>query len=326
MGYSIGIGLTNNCNLDCAHCYRPTGQIYNLSLDQIKTICASVPVDAMGMGTGENYMHPQFVEIVDYVSGQGIKLTMASNGYSLNHMPEGTLRAFHDVELSIDFATEREQDLFRGPGNWRDVHAAIERCRGLGIEVSILTTLMSVNYHQMEEMVALARSVGTNLRVNVYQPVNTDDYRLSYGQFWEAYRRLFGAGQLVSCSEPVVRAALGLDAFSPCGRQSIRFTPTGRVIPCVYWPGDSLTIENVPSLGEGILQTREFERARQVPPAAADCPCQGGCASRRALSGVLDRHDEYCPWVRGDPMHLDVTWAPQKDLPRGKNVCTTIVT
>ena len=27
MGYSIGIGLTNNCNLDCAHCYRPTGQV-----------------------------------------------------------------------------------------------------------------------------------------------------------------------------------------------------------------------------------------------------------------------------------------------------------
>jgi MoaA/NifB/PqqE/SkfB family radical SAM enzyme len=156
--------------------------------------------------------------------------------------------------------------------------------------------------------------------------VNTDDYRLSYEQFWEAYRRLFGAGQLVSCTEPVVRAVLGQDAFSPCGRHSIRFTPTGRVIPCVYWPGESLTIEDVPALGEGILQTREFELARQVPPSAAGCRCQGGCASRRALSGLLDRHDEYCPWVRGDELYLDVTWAPQKDLPRGKNVCTTIVT
>jgi hypothetical protein len=74
------------------------------------------------------------------------------------------------------------------------------------------------------------------------------------------------------------------------------------------------------------LQTREFELARQVPPSAAGCRCQGGCASRRALSGLLDRHDEYCPWVRGDELYLDVTWAPQKDLPRGKNVCTTIVT
>jgi len=325
MGYSIGIGLTNNCNLDCAHCYRPTDQVYNLSLDQVKTICAALPVDAMGMGTGENYMHPQFVEIVDYLSQAGIKLTMASNGYSLNQMPEATLRAFHDVEVSIDFATEEEQDRFRGSGNWRDVHAAIERCQQAGIEVSILATLMSANYDQMEDLVGLARRVGTNLRVNAYQSVNTDAYRLSYEQFWEAYRRLFRAGQLVSCSEPVVRAALGQDAFSPCGHNSVRFTPAGRVIPCVYWPGESLTLADVPALGEGILQTREFELARQVPPSAADCPCQGGCASRRALSGQLDGHDEYCPWVRGDEIQLDVTWAPLKDLPRGKNVCTTIV-
>ena len=71
MGYSIGIGLTNDCNLDCAHCYRPTDQVYNLSLDQIKTICDSLPVDAMGMGTGENNLHPQFLEIVDYLCRAG---------------------------------------------------------------------------------------------------------------------------------------------------------------------------------------------------------------------------------------------------------------
>ena len=27
MGYSVGIGLTNDCNLACAHCYRDTGQV-----------------------------------------------------------------------------------------------------------------------------------------------------------------------------------------------------------------------------------------------------------------------------------------------------------
>jgi MoaA/NifB/PqqE/SkfB family radical SAM enzyme len=326
MGYSVGIGLTNDCNLNCAHCYRPTDQVYCLTLDEVKTICQSLPVDAMGLGTGENSLHPQFLEIVEYLRGQGIVLTMASNGYSLNTLPDEVLGAFHDVEVSIDFAAEREQDLFRGRGNWRDVHAAIERCRRLGIEVSILATLMNTNYDQMGDLVGLARSVGTNLRVNVYQSVNTASFRLSYEQFWDAYRRLFASALLVSCTEPVVRAVLGLDpVFSPCGRHSIRFTPQGRVVPCVYWPGGSLTIADVPRLGAGILDTPEFQRARQVPPSAKDCSCQGGCASRRALSGELDQHDEYCPWVRGDEIHLEVQMAPQKDLPRGKNVCTTIV-
>jgi MoaA/NifB/PqqE/SkfB family radical SAM enzyme len=327
MALSVGIGLTNDCNLNCAHCYRPTDQVYCLTLDQIKTICQHLPVSAMGMGTGENGLHPQLPEIVAYLRDRGIKLTMASNGYSLNTLPDECLTAFHDVEVSIDFATEREQDLFRGPGNWRDVHAAIARCQALGIEVSILTTMMDANYDQLDDLVRLARSVRANLRVNVYQPVQTDRFRLSYEQFWEGYRRLFASAQLVSCSEPVVRAVLGLGpAVSPCGHQSVRFTPQGQVIPCVYWPRSSLTIEDVPRLGERILDTPEFRLAREVPPSARDCLCQGGCASRRALAGNLDQHDPYCPWVRGEEIHLEVEMAPQKDLPRGRNVCTTIVT
>jgi MoaA/NifB/PqqE/SkfB family radical SAM enzyme len=326
MAYSIGIGLTNDCNLGCAHCYRPTDQTYCLTLEQVQAICQHLPVSAMGMGTGENALHPQFLEIVDYLRDQGIKLTMASNGYSLNTIPEGYLAAFHDVEVSIDFPTEQQQDLFRGRGNWRDVHAAIVRCQGMGIEVSILATMMNTNYDQMDGLVGLARSLGVNLRVNVYQSVVTDRFQLSYEQFWEGYRRLLGSSQLISCSEPVVLAVLGLgQAASPCGRHSIRFTPQGWVIPCVYWPGHSLTVDDVPRLGERILEAPEFQQARQVPAAAQDCPCQGGCASRRALAGNLDGHDAYCPWDRGDEIELQVELAPQKDLPRGRNVCTTIV-
>jgi MoaA/NifB/PqqE/SkfB family radical SAM enzyme len=326
MDFSIGIGLTNDCNLNCAHCYRPTDQIYQLSLSDVKIICEHLPVSAMGMGTGENGLHPQFSEIVVYLRDRGIKLTMASNGYSLNAIPEEILRAFHDVEVSIDFPTEQEQDLFRGRGNWHDVHAAIERCQGLGIEVSILATMMNNNYDKMRLLVQLARTAGTNLRVNVYQAVQTDRFRLSYEQFWEGYRQLLSSAQLVSCSEPVVRAVLGQQpVFSPCGSHSIRFTPQGSIVPCVYWPRSTLTIRDVPRLGEQIVETSEFKLARQVPPSAQDCPCQGGCASRRALAGNLDQHDEYCPWVRGDEIHLDFEMASHKDLPRGKNVCTTIV-
>jgi len=326
MGFSIGIGLTNDCNLHCAHCYRPTDQIYCLSLADVQTICEHLPVSAMGLGTGENSLHPQFAEIVTYLRGQGIKLTMASNGYGLNAIPDELLRAFHDVEVSIDFPTEQEQDLFRGRGNWRDVHAAMARCRSMGIEVSILATLMSNNYDQMDGLARLARSLGTNLRVNAYQPVQTGNFTLSYEQFWEGYRRRFASAQLVSCSEPVVRAVLGqTPVVSPCGSHSIRFTPQGRVTPCVYWPGSALTIEDVPRLGDRILDAPAFRRARQVPPSAADCPCQGGCASRRALAGDLDQHDAYCPWVRGQEVHLEVEMAPLKDLPRARNVCTTIV-
>ena len=329
MGYSIGIGLTNDCNLNCAHCYRDTETINNLSLAQVKEICDSIPIDSMGMGTGENALNPEFNAIVSYLSAKGIRLSIASNGYTLTVIPESILEMFNDVEVSIDFHTEAEQDSHRGTGNWALVHQAIERCHRQGVEVSILSTLMNTNYDKMDRMVALGRLNGCNLRVNAYQAVKTDAFRLSYSQFWEGYRRLFSAGLVVACSEPVVRAVMGLpNTQSPCGRKSIRINPRGQIVPCVYWPNgssDKKTTADLARLGEEILNEHAFQMARLDPPLASDCACKGGCASRRALNGRLDAHDEFCPWVKGEVIHLEWKPAPAKDLMRIGNVCTTIV-
>jgi MoaA/NifB/PqqE/SkfB family radical SAM enzyme len=281
------------------------------------------------MGTGENALNPEFSSIVHYLAGRDVRLSVASNGHSLTTIPDAVLCAFHDVEVSIDFATQAEQDAFRGAGNWALIHQAIERCHALGIEVSILATLMRNNYDQMDRLVALARRNGANLRVNAYQAVKSHAFRLTYAEFWEGYRRLFDAGLVISCSEPVVRAVMGLDDVqSPCGRHSIRFNPRGQVIPCVYWPVDSQpcpAIDDLDRLGAAVIESDAFRAARQTPPSAADCPCQGGCASRRALNGELDAHDDYCPWVRGDDIHLSWRPAPAKNLMRSGNVCTTVV-
>jgi MoaA/NifB/PqqE/SkfB family radical SAM enzyme len=329
VGFSVGIGLTNDCNLSCAHCYRDTKIINYLSLKQVREICEAIPVDAMGMGTGENILNPEFIEIANYLNDKGVKLSIASNGHSLTTAPEHILKMFSDVELSIDYPTELEQDNLRGPGNWALVHEAIERCQNLGIEVSVLATLMCTNFDKMDQMVTLARSNGCNLRVNAYQAVKTDAFRLSYDQFWEGYQRLFSAGLVVACSEPVVRAVMGVsDVQSPCGRRSIRVNPRGQIIPCVYWPvngTDSLTIKDLSRLQSQVLEEYTFLEAQFNPPVASHCACQGGCASRRALNHDLDAHDEYCPWEKGDSINLEWKPAPAKDLMRTGNVCTTVV-
>ncbi len=332
MAVSVGIGITNDCDLDCAHCYRPQGRIYQLGLDEIRTICETLDVASFNMGTGESWLHPSFSAIVEYVAGRGIKMSMASNGHSLTEMPASLLRCFHDVEVSVDFATAKGQDAFRGEGNWACVMRAIERCHAHGVEVTILATLMNTNYDQMDPLVAVAGDVGTNLRVNVYQAVGHSNFMLSYEQFWEGFRRLFAAGRLLSSSEPIVHAMLGLGNLtgSPCGRHSIRFTPRRYITPCVYWPQPGLTLADLDGrTAEGILGSEQFRRARHVPDACRDCPhaasCGGGCASRRALLGDLNCPDLYCPLVRGETVDLTFTPAPAKDLPRGSNVCTTIV-
>ncbi len=326
MALSVGIGLTNDCNLHCAHCYRDPDDIRYLPLSAIRDACERLPVGSVGLGTGESALHPEFLQIIAYLHDRGIRLSMASNGHSVAAIPLETLRWFNDVELSVDFATEAEQDAFRGAGNWRLVHEAIARCQKAGVTVTLLTTMMDANYRQMDALAGLARGLGVNWRFNVYQPVQTTDFLLSYAAFWEGFRRAFGEAQLVSCTEPVVRAVLGLEpVHSPCGRESLRITPHGRVAPCVYWPDSPLTLASLREGTAAVLASEAFEQARMIPETAAACACKGGCASRRALLGELDAHDFYCPWVRGDEISLGVTWAPERELVRARSYCTTIM-
>ena len=323
---SVGIGLTNDCDLQCAALLPSDG----------RDLCADAGGSGAGVrrvaggcgrlsGRGENALHPQFLEIITDLHERGIRLSMASNGYSLNTIPTEYLSFFHDVELSIDFPDAADQDAFRGAGNWDTVQRAMARCAAAGLRTSVLATMMNVNYDRMDRLAAMARCMGANLRVNVYQPVRNGRYNLSYAEFWEGFRRLFGAAALVSCTEPVVRAVLGEEVTTTCGHESVRITPQGWVTPCVYWPDGGLSLDDLTRLGTEILDAPAFRAARQVPAVAADCACQGGCAGRRALLGELDAHDLYCPWVRGDTIRLDWTPAPASDLVRARNYCTTIV-
>src|SRR2546429_577321 len=46
MRFSVGLGLTNACNLSCAHCYRDVGPAQYLTLADVRRVCESLPVRA----------------------------------------------------------------------------------------------------------------------------------------------------------------------------------------------------------------------------------------------------------------------------------------
>jgi MoaA/NifB/PqqE/SkfB family radical SAM enzyme len=72
----------------------------------------------VNLGTGENAMHPDFKPILAYLQTTRVKLTITSNGHSVAVLEDNELCAFHDIEFSLDYATQAEQDAQRGRGNW----------------------------------------------------------------------------------------------------------------------------------------------------------------------------------------------------------------
>ncbi len=323
--FSVGLGLTNECNLRCAHCYRPDAAIDRLSLDDVLRVLDGLPVRSMNLGVGENGLHPEYVAILDALSARDITTSITSNGLSIAVLPDAAVQRFHSVEFSLDFPTEREHDLARGAGNWRAVMASLERCAELGVSTTITTVMMNTNYTRMGELARVAAANGTQLRVNVYQASKTDRFTLGYDQFWTGFKTLFASARLVATSEPVLAGVLGIDAGPACGRSTVRVAPDRRVLPCTYWPTSALTLDDLHARGEAILETAEFAAARRSPARCDGCPCRGGCAGRRALAGAIDAPDPYCPFSRGDRIRIDWEPAQARDLPKLSSACTTVV-
>ncbi len=329
-GFALGLGLTNECNLACSFCYRDPTRVDRLTVEQVRSVMESLPVRSVNLGTGENGMHPQFREILAYLRTLPVKLTITSNGHSAAVLGDDELRAFHDVEFSLDYPTQPEQDAQRGPGNWTLIHEQAARCWSLGIPVTFIAVMMKTNYARLAAVAGAVKRYQAPLRVNVYQSVRSDIYALSYEEYWRGFRALFAETDVIAIGEPLVRAMAGLPPRAGgCGVSTVRVTPRGTFQPCVYWPGAGEHLSVLLSEGSGVTDSSSFVQARGVPEACRPCPylasCYGGCAGRRRLQNALHEPDFYCPVVRGEVQPLEIRMAPARELPKSESACTTIV-
>ena len=329
-GIALGLGLTNECNLSCAFCYRDPTRADRLSLDQVKAVMERLPVRSVNLGTGENGMHPDFKAILAYLKTKPVKLTITSNGHSVAVLEDEELRAFHDIEFSLDYPSEAEQDAQRGPGNWALIQQQAGRCVRLGIPVTIIAVMMKSNHLRLADVAQVAKRFDAPLRVNVYQSVRSDVYALSYEEYWEGFRKLFEETDVIAIGEPLVRAMTGLPPLrAGCGVSTVRVTPRATTQPCVYWPGSGEPLSDLIGAGVDILGSTPFEQVRTLPQACDACEfrdsCHGGCAGRRRLQGALLQPDSYCPIIRGERLQLKIRMAATRDLPKLSSSCTTVV-
>jgi radical SAM protein with 4Fe4S-binding SPASM domain len=328
---SLGIGLTSDCNLSCAHCYRDQDHIYSLNLTDIQKVCQAINIGSIGFGTGENGLNPQYIEIIEYLNSRHIKLSLASNGYTLSVTPDEKLLYFDDIEFSVDFPDRERQDQFRGEGNWQTIMDGVERCCKLGIRVSILAVLMNLNYEELGTIAQLASGLGADFRVNVYQPMYTTEFMPNFDQYWQAFKILFEKCEIISVTEPLVNTFLGVGGLkgASCGNRSMRVTPDGHLKACVYWPNSNLTIKDLLEQKEAVFESPYFKQTHHIPRFCFKCEhvdnCGGGCAARRKLRNRFDQPDEFCPIYRGKSIKIGGRLSSASKPLRTGSICTTIV-
>ena len=334
----LGIGTTGRCNMNCEHCYSRQYDNYTLSLNDIKRIANSIEIESVNFGTGENILNGEFLQIVEYLYERNINLSLTTNGFSILNMTDEYIKMFHDIDFSLEFPTREFQNEYRGHNSWEMVTEGMKRCKALGIPFSIATVLMKTNAAHIVDFYDLIKEYGCFLRINIIKCNSNDKaenfaHELSYELFWQSIDKILNKFSLVSCSEPVLRAALNLDSGVgvPCGKASIRIQPDGSLLPCVYWGYSEQKIDDLVRIGEKVLLTPDFSASQILPDFCRGCKyevqCGGGCASRRKLDKGLNHPDPFCPLARGKEFPK-ISYSLNKnhiDLIHSSYLCTLIL-
>lgn len=166
--------LTNGCNLFCRHCWI-TPTLVNgkpspgdcMDPEHLRKAVA----DAKPLGLcqakltgGEPLLHPQFREIVGFLSSQDLPLTIETNGTLIDaalalYLKQQTT-VWH-VSVSLDSIHPKSHDRFRGKkGAFESAVQGVRHLVSAGFHPQIIMSPHRGNLHEVEGMVRMAEELG----------------------------------------------------------------------------------------------------------------------------------------------------------------------
>lgn len=164
----LALELTDKCNLACKHCYRDAGVTGDF-MPKEKLFHAIDRAIEQGLSIieltgGEVTLHPDFCEIVDYVSARLEVVAILTNGYYYNEEIINCLLRNKEhllVNISIDSSYSEYHDSFRGKkGAWEKSCNLIRILADNGILVRVAMSVTPQNMFDVENTVKMVKEWG----------------------------------------------------------------------------------------------------------------------------------------------------------------------
>jgi MoaA/NifB/PqqE/SkfB family radical SAM enzyme len=171
---SLGLELTDRCDLQCAHCLRHiVAPSSTRATDMPLAVARRAISEAkalglrhVGMTGGEPRLHPGFLDIVDHIVDEGLSYHFLSNGIGLpawlpTFLSRPERRAgLREVAVSLDGATERTHDAIRGAGTFKRALAGLATLRAAGIPFILLHTITRKSKDELDQLGLVAHHLG----------------------------------------------------------------------------------------------------------------------------------------------------------------------
>lgn len=176
MPMSIAIEPTTSCNLRCPECpsglrsfTRPTGmlqsELFKKTIDELANTLSYLTFYFQG----EPYLHPQFLELVQYAASRRIYTATSTNAHYLtDEMAKRTIESGLDrLIISIDGTTQETYEAYRIGGKLDKVIEGAKNIVRWKKELKSLTPfvvfqflVVKPNEHQVEAVYKLANEIG----------------------------------------------------------------------------------------------------------------------------------------------------------------------
>ena len=173
----VTLYLTERCNSRCRTCdYWRHGRT-DMTLDAVRRLLPSL--ERLGthlvlVSGGEPLLNPQWDQIAELLSSQGMKLWLLTSGLALAKHAGRCAELFDSITVSLDGARARTYEAIRGLDAFEHVCAGIRSAVGLGAHVSVRVTIQRANYREVPALVDLAEQLGAQqisfLAVDVANP------------------------------------------------------------------------------------------------------------------------------------------------------------
>lgn len=340
---NIGWTLGNECPFRCPQCYSMSARekganldrnivdriINQLSINGIKTVNlgGNEPLFTNGLDPRKTLLP----YIIEKMSERGIVVGLTTVGISAMYLAEHYPRAFsllNDVDVSFDSPYPEEHNANRKAALFQQAIQALQFCRDANKPHTVVMCGMRWNLtnHHVDDLVSLARSTGSFVRINYMKPVEPSHFYLvpSYEQYYGSATRILQQCRSVELGEPLLSSLFqGSGNGCPCGTKSFRIhsiTPKGQipVSPCVYlhnFRGGDLRVDELADIVRS-KPFQEFRHRQRNPEQIRGCEgcqliksCRGGCAARAHLMAIpkvpldLWSSDPYC--ARHDNKTMD---------------------
>ncbi len=243
---TVQFELTYRCNERCKYCYCVTDKSTEkeLTTSEIKKILdelAEMNVLEVVFTGGDLFVRDDAFEILEYANKKRFLISVFTNGLALSDSDLIRLKKLYlkSIHFSIYSADGRIHDEFtQVKGSFKKTVSVIEKCVLLDIPTNIKTTILNINAYNIEDVLELARKLGTTIQVGMSVSARNDgdksstDYRLNNEKDYLRVMKIVNENIMLDCHSKSGKKREKNGRVCGAGTRSLNINPYGEVFAC----------------------------------------------------------------------------------------------